>query len=80
MGYPQTLRSQNGEMSEGSSDGKYKKVVRDRGGIVEPATYESRTDLHDYYFGIHEKKIKVAPDGLLHSTPDFVANPTAHLD
>jgi hypothetical protein len=74
MGYPQS-RSMNLSLSEGSTDGKYKKVIRDRDGVVEPATYESRADLNDGYFGIHEKKVKVAPDGLLHATPNFVPTP-----
>lgn len=74
MGYPQT-RSMNGSLSEGMTDGKYKKIVTDRDGVIDPATYENRADLDDQWFGIHEKKVKVAPDGLLHVTPDYVANP-----
>ena len=74
MGYPPS-RSMNQELSEGSTDGKYKKIVRDRGGVVEPGTYESRADLDDMWYGFHEKQVKVAPDGLLHATPDFVSNP-----
>lgn len=69
-------RSMNNELSEGSTDGKYKKIVNNRGGVVEPNTYESRSDLNDNWFGIHEKPVKVTPDGLLHATPYFVANPT----
>lgn len=68
-------RSMNANLSEGSTDGKYKKIVRDRGGVVEPGTYEARDDLDDLWYGIHEKKVKVAPDGLLHATPDYVQNP-----
>lgn len=74
MGYPQS-RSMNAELSEGSTDNKYKKIVQDRGGVIDPGTYESRADLNDEWFGIHEKKVKVAPDGLLHATPDYVVNP-----
>lgn len=75
MGYPLS-RSMNAELSEGSTDGKYKKIVTDRGGVVDPGTFENRADLNDEWFGIHEKKVKVAPDGLLHATPDYVQNPT----
>jgi hypothetical protein len=70
MAYPAS-RSMNAELSEGSTDGKYKKVVRDRGGVVEGGTLTERADLDDRYYGIHEKQVKVAPDGLLHATPDF---------
>lgn len=69
-------RSMNASLSEGTTDGKYKKVVNNRDGAVEHATYESRKDLHDQWFGIHETPVKVAPDGLLHSTPNYTENPT----
>ena len=72
-------RSMNAELSEGMTDGKYKKVVRDRGGVVEASTYTERADLNDRYFGIHEKQVKVAPDGLLHATPDFTKTAPASL-
>jgi hypothetical protein len=65
----------NASLSEGATDGKYKKIIRDRDGVVEAATYETRADLNDQWFGIHEKRVKVAPDGLLHATPEFVVNP-----
>lgn len=55
------MRSMNAELDSGLTDGKYKKVVRDRGGFVDAATYQSRRDLHDLYFGIHEAEIKQAP-------------------
>lgn len=67
-------RSMNGSLSEGSTDGTYKKIVRDREN-AEPLTYETRADLNDNWYGIHEKKVKVTPDGLLHATPNFVPNP-----
>jgi hypothetical protein len=74
MGYPQP-RGMNNALSEGATDGKYKKVVTDRDGVVEGATYESRADLNDQWYGIHEKKVKVTPDSLLHATPNYVGNP-----
>lgn len=68
-------RSMNASLSEGATDGKYKKVVYDRDGVIDPATAESRADLNDQWYGIHEKRVKVAPDGLLHATPSFVSRP-----
>lgn len=72
--YPKS-RGMNNALSEGSTDGKYKKVVTDRDGVVETLTYEERADLNDQWFGIHEKRVKVTPDGLLHATPNYVPNP-----
>lgn len=70
-----TSRSQNAELAEGMSDGSYKKVVTDRGGAVGIETYESRMDLSDAHFGIHEARVKHLGDGTVHVTPDFVVNP-----
>lgn len=74
MGYPLT-RSMNGALSEGSTDGKYKKINPNRDGVVDPATTENRLDLNDQWYGVREKRVKVAPDGLLHATPNYVSNP-----
>lgn len=71
-------RSQNAELAEGMSDGKYKKVVMDRS-VAEPTTYESRRDLSDVNFGIHEVNPKVLPDGTIHLTPSYVETPPAHM-
>lgn len=61
MGLP-PLRSMNAELDSGATDGTYKKVVRDRGGLdIDAATQDSRRDLHDLYYGIHEKDVKRAP-------------------
>lgn len=68
-------RGMNNSLSEGSTDGKYKKIVRDRDGVIDPATYENRADLDDNWYGVHEKRVKVTPDGLLHATPRYVPNP-----
>ena len=73
-------RSVNAELSEGMTDGKYKKVVTDRGGFVERATYLERQDLHDVWYGIHEEPEKVLPDARARHTPNFVATPVAQLD
>jgi hypothetical protein len=73
-------RSANAELREGMTDGKYKKVITDRGGVVEATTYTDRQDLADVWHGIHEAPVKVRPDGLPTQTPNFVATPPAHLD
>lgn len=65
-------RSVNAELNEGATDGKYKKVITDRGGFPETTTYRERAELDDIWFGIHEKPVKVRPDGKVVVTPDFV--------
>lgn len=77
MSYPES-RGMNNNFSEGSTDGKYKKVVPNRGGVIDPATEENRADLHDNFYGTGpEKQVKVTPDGLLHATPEYVARQTS---
>jgi hypothetical protein len=73
-------RSVNAELNEGATDGKYKKVITNRGGVVEGTTYDDRMDLADVWHGIHEAPVKVRPDGRSCSTPNFVVTPPAHLD
>jgi len=73
-------RSMNAELSEGMTDGKFKKVVQDRGGFVEPATYASRSELHDIWYGIHEEPNKMRPDNKIVRTPNFVSTPKADPD
>lgn len=72
-------RSLNGDLAEGATDSKYKKVVNDRGGVVDAATYLDRSHLDDLYYGIHEARTKVLPDGTVHTTPDFVVTPTPDM-
>jgi hypothetical protein len=67
----------NDELSEGMTDGSYKKVVQNRGGLVDPGTYEARKDLHDRWYGIHEQSNKILPDTLNTRTPNFVSTPEA---
>lgn len=55
-------RSCNRELAEGMTDGTYKKVVTDRGGVVETGTWEARKDLSVKGFGIVEKAEKELPD------------------
>lgn len=74
MVYPLS-RSMNADLHEGMTDGKYKKVVYDRGGIVETETWKSRADLLSAWYGIHEKQPKVAPDNVVAPTPDYYPTP-----
>jgi hypothetical protein len=71
-------RSLNADLAEGMSDGKYKKIVENRAN-AEMATYLSRRDLNDVYYGIHEVNPKVLGDGTIHGTPSYVATPAAYL-
>lgn len=75
MVYPAS-RSMNADLEEGMSDGKYKKIIENRGGIVEKQlAYDCREDLCDVFYGIHEAKRKALPDGTYcEDTPDYVAN------
>jgi hypothetical protein len=72
-------RSCNGELNQGMTDGTYKQINRDRGGVIDPATYAARDELDDTWFGIHEVMVKDLPDGLKAHTPTYAVNPPAHL-
>jgi hypothetical protein len=65
----------NADLHEGATDGSYKKVIRDRGGRVEAATWDSRRDLLDNWYGIHEKPVKLAGDNVPGPTPNYVSTP-----
>lgn len=67
------VRSVYGELLEGSTDGKYKKVVQNRGGEVDLFFYLDRAGLDDQWYGIHEQRIKVGPSGRMGVTPNYVA-------
>ncbi|MFC9505359.1 hypothetical protein [Streptomyces sp. NPDC057002] len=71
-------RSLTGDLEEGLTDCGYKKVNRDRGGQVDPATYNARRNLNDLWFGIHEAPVKHRPDGLTTRTPGYVATPNPY--
>ncbi|MGW1261142.1 hypothetical protein ACWD7Y_04175 [Streptomyces drozdowiczii] len=73
-------RSLTGDLNEGLTDGAYKKVVTDRGGVVEATTYAVRSDLDDRWYGIHEDPVKHTPDGRAVTTPNFVATPPPHFN
>jgi len=63
-------RRLNGDLSEGMTDGKYKKVnTRERGGLVEHSTALNRAGMDpsnplvDWYGMGVEDPVKVRPDG-----------------
>lgn len=70
-------RSMNAELNEGATDGKYKKIVVDRGGlgVANSATVRHRVDLNDVWYGRHEDEVKVRPDGKAVHTPNYVQTP-----
>lgn len=74
MAYPRT-RSVNRELDAGATDGKYKKVIADRGGDVEQTFTGNRTDLTNAYYGIHESPAMYRPDGRLCTNPYAVSTP-----
>lgn len=73
MAYP-TTRSMNADLVEGMTDGKFKKVVQNRG-QAERTTYQDRKALSDVYYGIHEVPVKTLPDGRTVRTPGFIPTP-----
>jgi len=70
-------RSCNAEVRAGATDGKYKKVIADRGGVVEHTFVADRLDLIDGYYGIHEAPSMVLPDGRVCSNPYAASTPKA---
>lgn len=74
MVYP-ISRSMNADLHEGATDGAYKKVITDRGGIVEDATWNARRPLYDPWYGIHETPNKMAGDNVAGPTPNYVPTP-----
>lgn len=73
-------RSMNGDLAEGMTDGKYKKITQDRGGDVGTATFRARKDLDDIWHGMHELQTKTLPDGTVRTTPDYLANSQPSLE
>lgn len=74
-----TTRSMNADLAEGCSDGAYKKVNPNRGGVVERTTADNRLMLSDVNFGVHEAREKPLGDGTTHATPGFVPTAPARL-
>lgn len=55
------IRSVNRELEAGATDGKYKKVIMDRGGDVEHTFVANREDLIGAYYGVHEAPVMQVP-------------------
>ena len=72
-----TPRSCNGDLELGMTDGSYRRIVKDRGGVVESTTWEARANLHDAYHGLHEAPTMHTPDGAHTHSPYYVATPKA---
>ena len=79
MAYPKS-RSMNSELAEGATDGKYKKVINNRGGVVESTTHDDQAGLNDAWFGIHETPVKTLPDGTHRHTLEYVETPPAPIE
>lgn len=80
MVYP-APRSMNHDLEAGMSDGKYRKIVANRGGIVEAdATVAARRDLYDVWYGMHEAPVKVLPDATVdRNSIGYVPTPQAQI-
>jgi len=79
MAYPQ-LRSMNGSLAEGATDGRYKKIrpdteCADTNDKVQNLTYEVREDMSLPYYGIGMSGKMNVPGGKQDvTTPDFYMN------
>jgi hypothetical protein len=71
----------NHDLEEGMSDGKYKKIAPNRGGVSEnDHTYQEREDLYDLHYGIHETPKKHLPDGTIDPRSSmYVDNPASEV-
>jgi hypothetical protein len=74
------LRSMNADLNRGASEGSYKTLAPDRGGVVESSYMEMRKYADDVYHGFHEVNPKYVPgrcitvdtiDYLPTATPDM---------
>ena len=74
MAYAQP-RSANRELEWGMTEGGYKSVVKDRGGVVEQGTWMARDDLSWIYYGICEAPVMDTPDGHMTVSPYHTATP-----
>lgn len=79
MAYPH-LRSMNQSLSEGATDGRYKKIRPDTecahtDDLIPNLTYETREDMNLPYYGIGMKRTMNVPGGKQDiTTPDFYMN------
>jgi hypothetical protein len=70
----------NRDLELGMAEGEHRMIVKDRGGIVESATWEARRDLSDTYHGLHECPVMHTPDALTTVNPYHVDNPNTLVD
>lgn len=76
MAYPK-CRSMNRALEEGMTDGRYKKVVMDRGGVPEgELAYKCRENLDSINYGINELDEKAYGDSTYGPTPNYVKTHT----
>jgi hypothetical protein len=63
----------NAALEQGMVDGKYKQVAPNRGGVIEgKLLVRGREDLHDIWYGMHEKDGKALPDSTYaKTTPNY---------
>jgi hypothetical protein len=73
------MRSQNQELHQGSIDGSYKQVIKDRGGVVEQGTWYQRDELSCIYYGIHEAPVMDTPDCRKFVSPYHTSTPMPDL-
>lgn len=58
------------DLNAGLTDGTYKKGIQGRGGFPEHTTCETRDELADTWYGIHEAVVKTDPFGRPVTTPN----------
>jgi hypothetical protein len=61
MSLPKPIGSCSAEFDEGETDSTYKKVVQDRGGVVESGAWAARKQLSVKLYGIAEAPVKDVP-------------------
>lgn len=66
-------RSMAIELRLGATDGAYKHLYTNRGGVVDSATMDSRKDLSDTNFGIHEAHAMEVPGSWDSLVPAYFA-------
>lgn len=74
MALPPT-RSCLRELDQGSVDGKYKQIIKDRGGVVEQGTWYARDELSSIYYDLIEVPVMDAPDTQKFVSPYRTATP-----
>jgi hypothetical protein len=72
-------RSCNADLVEGMTDGRYKKIAMDQGGMINPTLYASRRDFNDIWYGFHEVELKMLGDGTMARTPNYRDNKEAQI-